>query len=276
MPNSGASLPAYRGHVDAIEPALSGWVVEIARPEVPVAFAVGIDGAPGVPVVADRPRPDVAAAGLGPVRCGFAAALPARSLDGAEHAIAIILPDGRDLALPGLPRRRALGPVKPDLVPAAAAGADAVLELLRRTEAEAGFDPRLVTPERAAAFNAIGSPLQGSLLYARTANRLVGYARLDRDPADPRRGVIGLTVLEAFRRKGVGETLLRTLLAGAAQDPTLRQVWLSVRPDNAPAIRLYEKLGFRPDPNHPLGDWANPGEIRMVWVPAKEARPIGG
>ena len=56
-------------------------------------------------------------------------------------------------------------------------------------------------------------------------------------------GVVALTVLAAYRRKGLGEALLRALLDAAAKIG-LGQVWLSVRPDNTPALHLYEKLGF--------------------------------
>src|SRR5579863_1044006 len=137
-------IPAgYRGHVDAIEPILSGWLTEIARPGAPVAFSLRIDEEARIPAVADRPRPDVAAAGLAGLHCGFAVVLPARLLDGAERALAFLLPDGRSLFLPGCPPRVALGPVMPDLIPASEAGLDAVLDLLCRTEREAGFDPAL-------------------------------------------------------------------------------------------------------------------------------------
>src|SRR5439155_1190429 len=136
-------LPGYRGHVDAVEPVLSGWVSEIAHPAAPVAFTVSIDRRHRIPVTGDRPRADVAAA------------------------------------------------------------------------------------------------------------RLVGYGRLDRGRDDAvRLGVVALTVLEAYRRKGLGEALMRALLRGAAVGG-LSEVWLSVRPDNTPAVRLYEKLGFVRDASRP-------------------------
>jgi ribosomal protein S18 acetylase RimI-like enzyme len=271
-------LAGYCGHVDAIEPVLSGWVVQAAHPAVPVALIVSIDGESQIPLVADRPRPDVAAAGLGGPYCGFAAALPSRLLDGAAHEVALLLPDGRNLNLPGRPQIVALGEVPAELIPASAADVDAVLDLLRRNDGEAGFDPHLVGPDNAAAFNAIRSPEQGFVVYARAGARLVGYGRLDRGRLDSDRGdaagfgVVALTVLAAYRRKGLGEALMRALLKSATATPGLRQVWLSVRPDNAPAIRLYEKLGFVRDANHPPGRWAVPGEVTMVWLPASGRR----
>ena len=256
--------PGYRGHVDAIEPVLTGWVVDAAHPAEPVIVTLVIDHAAPIPVRADRPRADVAAAGLGGPDCGFAVELPARLLDGAEHELTLLLPGDRDLALPGLPPRVALGPLRAALISPEAAELDAVLDLLCRTEAEAGFDPQRITRETAAAFNAIRLPQQGFMFYAQTGNRLVGYGRLERgEPAGC--GVIGLTVLAAYRRKRLGEALLRALLDAAANEPGLRQVWLSVHPDNHPALRLYEKLGFVRDARHPPGRWANPGEITMNW-----------
>jgi ribosomal protein S18 acetylase RimI-like enzyme len=267
MPGRGGTLPGYRGHIDAVEPLLAGWLVDAARPDEPVAFAVAVDGARVILADADRPRPDVFAAGLGGPNCGFAVELPSRVLDGAEHELTLLLPDGSNLHLPGAPLRIALGPVHAEIVPAATARPDAVFDLLRRNDAESGFDPLLVSRENAALFNAIRRPEQGFLFYARVGGRLVGYARLDRGRnAAADIGVVGLTVLEAFRRKGLGEAPLRALLDAAANG-CLRQVWLSVRRDNTPAIHLYEKLGFSYDPNPPPGRWVVPGETTMVWLP---------
>ena len=263
-------LPGYRGHVDAIEPVLSGWVGEISRPAAPVEFIVSIDRDHLLSVVADRPRADVAEAGLAGPACGFSVELPRRFFDGMEHQLALLLPDGRSLNLPGSRDCLVLGPVGADLLPAGAAGLDGVLDLLRRNDREAGFDPTLVGPANAAAFNAISSPDRGFLYYARVGARLVGYGRLDRGRGDAAGlGVIALTVLESYRRKGLGEALMRALLRAASEAGDMREVWLSVRPDNTPAIRLYDKLGFRREPNRPAGEWFNPGELTMVWLPGR-------
>ncbi len=261
-------LAGYRGHVDAVGPVLAGWVSEEAHPLRPVRFFVSIDGDRPRATTADRLRADVAAAGLAPPGCGFSVLLPPRFLDGAEHEVRLLLQDGRSLNLPGLPARVVLGPVRADLVPASSASLEAVLDLLRRNDFEAGFDPDLVRPEHAAAFNALQAPDQGFLFYARAGVRLVGYGRLDRGVGEAAGlGVVALTVLETYRRKGLGEALLRGLLQAAAESGTMRQVWLSVRSDNAPAIHLYEKLGFVRDANRPPGQWAVPGEMTMVWTP---------
>ncbi len=261
-------LPGYRGHVDAIEPVLSGWVAEVARPAAPVAFFLSIDRISRIAMIADIPREDVAAAGLGGPNCGFSVDLPARFLDGAEHELAFILADGRSLNLPGSPASVALGPVPADLIPASAASLDAVVDLLRRTDLEGGFDPDLIGIEHAAAFNAVSVPDRGFVFYARAGARLVGYGRLDRGRGEAGAlGVVALTVLEAYRRKGLGDALMRALLRAAAEEHSLREVWLSVRQDNTPAMRLYEKLGFVRKPNHSSAGWKMPDEIAMLWLP---------
>jgi ribosomal protein S18 acetylase RimI-like enzyme len=260
-------LAGFRGHVDAIEPVLSGWVAEIERPTIPVSFFVSIDRSHRIPAIADRMRADVTAAGLAGPNCGFAVELPAKILDGAEHHLAFFLPDGRSLNLPGRPASVALGPLRTELIPASAANVDAVADLLRRNDFEAGFDGNLIGPEHAAAFNALRLPEQGFVFYAGVGARLVGYGRLDRGHGDASAlGVVALTVLEAYRRKGVGDALMRALLRAAADEENLTEVWLSVRPDNTPAVHLYEKLGFVRDAKHPPGRWAVPGEITMVWM----------
>jgi ribosomal protein S18 acetylase RimI-like enzyme len=262
MARGAGVLPGYLGHVDAIEPALAGWVAEAARPGTPVAFVVCIDGAAPLPLVADRPRPDVAAAGLAAANCGFSIALPAGLRDGAEHAVALVLRDGRRLDLPGLPPAVVLGPVAADVIAAGAAGLEAVLDLLRRTDGEAGFDAGRVGLRNAAAFNAVRPPDEGFLFYARAGARLVGYGRLDRAAAGI--AVLALTVLAAYRRKGLGEALLRAVIAAAAAEPGLREIWLSVRPDNLPALHLYEKLGFARAACPLPRAWAVPGELTMM------------
>jgi len=203
------------------------------------------------------------------VHCGFSVGLPDRFFDGREHRVELILSDGRSLNLPGRGPVVVLGPLRAEVIAAALAEPDEVLDLLRRNDAEAGYDPALVGPAGAAAFNGLASPDRGLLFYARVGDRLAGYARLDRGRDDAvQLGVVALTVLEAYRRKGLGEALMRALL-GAAADAGLREVWLSVRSDNAPAIGLYRKLGFRFDANRPAGQWVGPDEVTMVWLPGE-------
>jgi ribosomal protein S18 acetylase RimI-like enzyme len=55
--------------------------------------------------------------------------------------------------------------------------------------------------------------------------------------------IAGIGISPSHRGRGVGEELMRGVLAGAGERG-LREVWLEVLVQNEPAIRLYEKLGF--------------------------------
>lgn len=56
-------------------------------------------------------------------------------------------------------------------------------------------------------------------------------------------GILGIGVLKGYRRKGIGESLLRTTMC-AAKDFGIERVELVVYSSNTPAIKLYEKWGF--------------------------------
>ena len=57
-------------------------------------------------------------------------------------------------------------------------------------------------------------------------------------------GVLGMGLLPAFRRQGIGKQLIQRALA-AAQDFGFRRVELAVRANNLNAIELYKRVGFR-------------------------------
>ena len=56
-------------------------------------------------------------------------------------------------------------------------------------------------------------------------------------------GSVGMGVLPDYRRRGLGEALLRACIA-KAKVKGITRIELEARADNLPAIRLYEKLGF--------------------------------
>lgn len=62
-------------------------------------------------------------------------------------------------------------------------------------------------------------------------------------PAQRHIGVLGLGVLSAHRRQGIGTALLEATI-GAARKKGLTRIELYVRTDNGNARRLYEKFGF--------------------------------
>ena len=56
--------------------------------------------------------------------------------------------------------------------------------------------------------------------------------------------ITNVAVAEVLRKNGVGEALMKRLLADA-QKLGMTRIVLEVRVSNAPAIRLYEKCGFK-------------------------------
>jgi len=57
--------------------------------------------------------------------------------------------------------------------------------------------------------------------------------------------VVSIAVLEGFRRMGIGEELMKKGMESMKNDYGAKEVYLEVRVSNEPAIRLYEKLGFK-------------------------------
>ncbi|MGZ4162796.1 MAG: GNAT family N-acetyltransferase [Tumebacillaceae bacterium] len=58
-------------------------------------------------------------------------------------------------------------------------------------------------------------------------------------------GDFGLTVREKYWSYGIGTKLLQYLIEWAQDSKEIRKINLRVRTDNAPAIAIYEKLGFK-------------------------------
>ena len=58
--------------------------------------------------------------------------------------------------------------------------------------------------------------------------------------------VVGVWVAPGGRGSGVGDALLETLVAAVPRETNLRRILLCVLVQNAPAIRLYGRHGFRP------------------------------
>ncbi|MBD8023725.1 ribosomal protein S18-alanine N-acetyltransferase [Microbacterium gallinarum] len=88
----------------------------------------------------------------------------------------------------------------------------------------------------------IASP-HGWYVVDEEAGRLVGYAGLRAVCGAPDADVQTITIAESARGRGRGRTLLRALLAEAA-DRGVREVFLEVRADNPVAQALYVSEGF--------------------------------
>lgn len=90
-------------------------------------------------------------------------------------------------------------------------------------------------------------PENARFLVACAQDTIIGSAGLVIPAAVRRRhvGEIGMGVHDAWRRRGVGSRLLGALLELADRWLNLSRLELTVFTDNAAAIALYEKHGFR-------------------------------
>jgi ribosomal protein S18 acetylase RimI-like enzyme len=73
---------------------------------------------------------------------------------------------------------------------------------------------------------------------------IVGLQREEMKKLSHKAFIWGMYVAPVARRRGVGRELVATALAHASRMQGVRQVNLGVNAVNAPAIRLYESLGF--------------------------------
>jgi ribosomal-protein-alanine N-acetyltransferase len=89
-------------------------------------------------------------------------------------------------------------------------------------------------------------PLLRAAFVACMANELLGFgaASLLLDRQDNRAELDSMAVHPDARRRGAGSALLQAVVAWAARHGA-RTLALEVRVGNTPAIRLYEKFGFR-------------------------------
>src|SRR5205085_7095250 len=83
-----------------------------------------------------------------------------------------------------------------------------------------------------------------------------GFRKLDHDRCELKR----VFVLPSFRRRGVGRTLVTTLLdeAGGAG---YRFVYISTLPTLQAAIAMYRELGF--EPRSPIGEDDHPDDLHF-------------
>ena len=105
-------------------------------------------------------------------------------------------------------------------------------------------------------------------LVATAGKELIGIALLA--VRGKRAWVGGLGVLPAWRRKGIARAMMVFLIT-ALDDLGIRQVSLEVISQNAPALRLYEPLGFQIV--RELLSWRRAGDSDPLPIPADRLSP---
>lgn len=94
---------------------------------------------------------------------------------------------------------------------------------------------------------------KGIFLVALAEGKIVGYnmCRMEYGIGHIKRGivkqghVVSVAVLPEFRRRGIGTALMVKAMNYMREKYGAGEVYLEVRVSNEPAVRLYEKLGFK-------------------------------
>lgn len=90
------------------------------------------------------------------------------------------------------------------------------------------------------------------MLIAKQEGKIIGTASLNRLPRRmSHRGDLSVSVAKAFWNQGIGSKLLSEITE-FARNHGFEVIDLQVRSDNAGAIHLYEKFGFRKIGAHPV------------------------
>jgi RimJ/RimL family protein N-acetyltransferase len=75
---------------------------------------------------------------------------------------------------------------------------------------------------------------------------VVGYAGFHGPPNDDGMVEVGYTVVPEYRRRGYARAMLAGLLRRAADEPQVRVVRASIRPDNVASLATIAGFGFEP------------------------------
>jgi RimJ/RimL family protein N-acetyltransferase len=92
----------------------------------------------------------------------------------------------------------------------------------------------------------LDEPLWGRVWLLVDERRVVGHLELrgGRVPAEMHRATLGMGILRAFTGQGHGRRLVEAAVRWARDDAGLRWIDLGVFSGNAPARKLYSRMGF--------------------------------
>lgn len=100
-------------------------------------------------------------------------------------------------------------------------------------------------------------------LVAKDGETVIGSAGLRNMCGDA--DITNVMIREDYRRQGIAEMMLRKLMEDA-KEIGVRNYTLEVRRSNVPAIKLYEKIGFKFEGIRP-GFYEHPKEDAMIyWI----------
>jgi putative acetyltransferase len=101
------------------------------------------------------------------------------------------------------------------------------------------FELRAATSEDIAALGL--TPRRETVFVASDGGSIIGHIVVS--DANPVLQIMGLRVVAAHRRKGIGTALVKHII-GAAREQGYEYVALDVDSGNCPALHLYKRLGF--------------------------------
>jgi [ribosomal protein S18]-alanine N-acetyltransferase len=93
----------------------------------------------------------------------------------------------------------------------------------------------------------------------------VGYGELWLDAEENEVELARIIIAPERRRTGLGQTLVRNLVAQAVT-AGYRDVFMRVRPDNAAALSSYRAAGFVPVATELAGSWNEAQPFDYVWL----------
>jgi RimJ/RimL family protein N-acetyltransferase len=117
---------------------------------------------------------------------------------------------------------------------------------------------------------------QGRYIVAEEDGAVIGHAFLEPMPMRANAHVFQLTIVvhPGHTARGVGEAMLRDLLAWAASNPRVGKVELKVRAGNQRAQRLYGRCGFVEEARFRKRvrrtDGGFEDDIGMAWFPPRD------
>lgn len=119
-------------------------------------------------------------------------------------------------------------------------------ESFRNLNNPPAFFDALGVADEAAFLAALADHPRNFMIAAWLGDRVVGSTdvSVERGTFLAHTGTLGISVLAAWQRLGIGRALLDALVDVAAEHG-ITHLMLRVRTFNAPAIRLYERAGFR-------------------------------